>query len=171
MLYRQNYSDITRASWFYQIIATQLFVQQLVHDNSKANIKVLYYWPFVWGIHQWLVDSPHKGPIMQKAIPCLDVIMIYMLCLCCTYFHASCWKKLFMISYVCWELFHLGGPRVKSPHVLGANLRRVRLIWWMRFHRMSLLKKLLNLQNLILPQLVWQNMACMMFSLSILPYW
>ena len=21
------------------------------------------YWPFVRGIHQWLVDSPHKGPV------------------------------------------------------------------------------------------------------------
>ena len=25
----------------------------------------LHYWPFVRGIHQWLVDSPHKWPIMH----------------------------------------------------------------------------------------------------------
>ena len=34
-----------------------------------------HYWPFVRGIHQWLVDSPHKGPVTWKAFPCRDVIM------------------------------------------------------------------------------------------------
>ena len=43
-----------------------LFVQQLVQDNSNANIKALHYWPFVRGIHHLLVDSPHKEPVMQK---------------------------------------------------------------------------------------------------------
>ena len=27
------------------------------------------------GIHRWPVDSPHKGPVMQKALPRHDVIM------------------------------------------------------------------------------------------------
>ena len=26
----------------------------------------LHYWPFVWGIHQSPVDSPHKGPLMSN---------------------------------------------------------------------------------------------------------
>ena len=30
---------------------------------------------FVRGIHQWLVDSPHKGPVTQKMFPFYDVIM------------------------------------------------------------------------------------------------
>ena len=25
-----------------------------------------HYWPFVWGIHQWLVNSPHKRPVTQS---------------------------------------------------------------------------------------------------------
>ena len=28
-----------------------------------------------WGIHQWQVNSPHKGPVMQKMFPFDDVIM------------------------------------------------------------------------------------------------
>ena len=28
------------------------------------------------GIHQSLVDSPHRGPAMQKVFPCYDVIMV-----------------------------------------------------------------------------------------------
>ena len=35
----------------------------------------MHNWPFVWVIHQWLVDSPHKGPVMHHAFPCPDVIM------------------------------------------------------------------------------------------------
>ena len=27
------------------------------------------------GIHQWLVDSPHKGPVMRKMFPFDDIIM------------------------------------------------------------------------------------------------
>ena len=30
------------------------------------------------GIHWWLVNSPHKGPIMQKMSPFHDIIMNYM---------------------------------------------------------------------------------------------
>ena len=32
------------------------------------------------GIHQWLVDSPHKRPIMRKELPCQFVNMVNKLC-------------------------------------------------------------------------------------------
>ena len=47
-------------------------VQQLVLADNKATI----YWPFVRGIHQWMVDSPHKGPVMSKGFCCHDDIML-----------------------------------------------------------------------------------------------
>ena len=31
---------------------------------------------FVWGIHRWPVNSPHKGPVTRKMFPFDDVIMI-----------------------------------------------------------------------------------------------
>ena len=31
---------------------------------------------FVRGIHQWLVNSPHKLPVMRKMFPFDDVIML-----------------------------------------------------------------------------------------------
>ena len=31
---------------------------------------------FVWGIHRWSVNSPHKGPVTRKMFPFDDVIMI-----------------------------------------------------------------------------------------------
>ena len=39
-----------------------LLVQLLVQIDIKAG----YHWPFMRGHHQWLVDSPHKEPVMQK---------------------------------------------------------------------------------------------------------
>ena len=30
---------------------------------------------FVWGIHQWLANSPHKGPVTPKMFLFDDVIM------------------------------------------------------------------------------------------------
>ena len=32
---------------------------------------------FVWGIHRWPVNSPHKGPVTRKMFPFDDVIMRY----------------------------------------------------------------------------------------------
>ena len=49
--------------------------QQLVQTINKENIKALHYWAFVRGIHWSPVDSPHKGPVMQKTRPCHDIIM------------------------------------------------------------------------------------------------
>ena len=58
-----------------QITGTGLFVQQLVQTNYKGNIKALHYCPFVRGSHRWPVDSPHKGTVMQKRLPCHAVFM------------------------------------------------------------------------------------------------
>ena len=37
---------------------------------------------FVWGIHRWPVNSPHKGPVTRKMFPFDDAIMIVKLCIC-----------------------------------------------------------------------------------------
>ena len=55
--------------------------------NNNENITAVYYWSFVSGIHQWPVDSPHKGPVIQKGCLCRDVILFL-----CTisYIHVVC---------------------------------------------------------------------------------
>ena len=52
-----------------QITSNSTVVQQLVQGNNTENIKVSHCWPFVSGNHLWQVDSPHKGPVMQKGLP------------------------------------------------------------------------------------------------------
>ena len=35
---------------------------------------------FVWGIHRWRVDSPHKGPVTRNMFPLDNVIIKWALC-------------------------------------------------------------------------------------------
>ena len=59
-----------------------IVLQQLVHVNSKENVKSPHYVTFLVWIYQWPVDSPHKGPVIRKVFPHNDVIMR---CLVCQY--------------------------------------------------------------------------------------
>ena len=70
-----HYSDIRWELLHLQPLATWLLAQQLVQANNKEVMLAPHYWPFVRGIHWWPVDSPHKGPVMWKALPCHDVFM------------------------------------------------------------------------------------------------
>ena len=80
-------------------LAAQLFVQKFIQLKSKQYIKALHCWPYDVGIllkgpyppclrmadrallaghpgwEGWLEDSLHKGPVMQKAFPCHDLVM------------------------------------------------------------------------------------------------
>ena len=63
------------ARWRLKWPASRLFAQTLVQAQIKENIKALRHWPFVRGIHQWPVDSPHKRPVTRKLFPFDDIIM------------------------------------------------------------------------------------------------
>ena len=47
----------------------QLFTQQLIQAIVKENNQSPHYLPYVRGIDQSLVDSPHKWPVIPKALP------------------------------------------------------------------------------------------------------
>ena len=48
--------------------ANWLFVQRYVLADNKENTDVLYYQPFVRGIHQWLVNSLHSGHLTHLSL-------------------------------------------------------------------------------------------------------
>ena len=54
----------------------QHFVQQFIQVNNNKHIKVPHHCSFLRGIHWSPVDSPHKGPVMQEAFPCHDIITV-----------------------------------------------------------------------------------------------
>ena len=51
----------TVTRWRIKSPASRLFTQPFNHAQIKENTKAPRYWPFVWGIHWSLVNSPHKG--------------------------------------------------------------------------------------------------------------
>ena len=61
-------SQITSLVAIYSIICSG--AHQRKHQSSSLVA-------FVWGIHWWLVDSPHQGPVVWNIFPIHDVIMRY----------------------------------------------------------------------------------------------
>ena len=59
-------SQITSLSIVYLIVYSGTDIRK---HQSSASLA------FVWGIHRWLVNSLHKGPITWKIFPFDDVIM------------------------------------------------------------------------------------------------
>ena len=74
------YIDILWASWCLKSLSTRLFVQQ--HSSWQKKSSKLPITGPTWEestrhrIHWWLVDSPHKQPVMWSMYPCHNVIML-----------------------------------------------------------------------------------------------
>ena len=60
-------SQITSLTIIYSAIYSG--ADQRKHQSSASL-------PFVWGIHQWTGNFPHKGPLTRKLFPFNDVIML-----------------------------------------------------------------------------------------------
>ena len=62
-------------------MASQITSPKIVYStvNSGADQSKHQSWvslAFVWGIHRWPVNSPHKWPVARKMFPFDDVIMM-----------------------------------------------------------------------------------------------
>ena len=73
--------------------------------TSKKHQNPLY-WSFVRGIHRWLGDSPHKGPVTRKKLPFDDVIMLL--------------YNVFLVNEI--AVPHMG--TIRYPHRHGLGLHR-----------------------------------------------
>ena len=60
------------ARWRLKSPASWLFTQPFINAQNHQSSTSL---AFVWGIHRWPVNSPHKGPVTRKMFPFDDVIM------------------------------------------------------------------------------------------------
>ena len=71
-----HYSDVIMSAMASQITGGSIVcsvaclgADQIKHQSSASLT-------FVRGIHRWLVDSPHKGPVTPKMLPFDDVIVL-----------------------------------------------------------------------------------------------
>ena len=71
-----HYSDIIIGLMVSQITGVSIVCSTVCSGADQRNCQSSASLAFVRGIHWWLVNSPHKGPAMQKMFPFDDVIMI-----------------------------------------------------------------------------------------------
>ena len=62
--------------WWFETPSRLTIVYSSVHSNADQRKYQSSASPaFVWGIHRWPVNSPHKWPVTRKMFPFDDVIV------------------------------------------------------------------------------------------------
>ena len=121
-----HYNDVIMNSMASQITTLMIIystfysgADQLKHQSSASLA-------FGWGIHQWPMNSPHKGPISQKMFPFDDVIMPQK--------SVNCMRHVYCAFGYIWYLhLILFCIRSQSPHESNENITLSRsnmASWW-----------------------------------------
>ena len=72
--YVHPYNDVIMGAMPSQITSLTI-VYSTVHSGAQRKHQSVASLTFVWGIHRWPVNSPHKWPVTRKMFPFDDVIM------------------------------------------------------------------------------------------------
>ena len=81
-----HYSDVIMSKVVSQITSLTIVYSTVYSGAVRRKHQSSALLAFVWGIHRWPGNSPHKGPVMRKMFPFDDVIM-------------GCWFNISMFSY------------------------------------------------------------------------
>ena len=71
-----HHHEITTSAMMSQITGIWTVCSLVCSGAHQRNHQSSVLLTFVRGIHQWLVDSPHKGPVTRKMFPFDYIIMI-----------------------------------------------------------------------------------------------
>ena len=71
----QHYSEVIRRLMVSQITSLTIVCSTVYSGADQRKHQSSTSLAFVRGIHQWSVNSLHKGPVMQKMFPFDDIIM------------------------------------------------------------------------------------------------
>ena len=71
-----HYGDVIMGAMASQITSLPIVYLTVHSGTDQRKHQSSTSLAFVWGIHRWPVNSPHKWPVMQKMFPFDDVIMI-----------------------------------------------------------------------------------------------
>ena len=83
------YNDVKMSAMASQITSLTIVYSTVLTGADQRKHQSSASLTFVWGIHHWLVNSPHKGPITRKMFPFDDVIMGTCTEFCCILFCCS----------------------------------------------------------------------------------
>ena len=71
-----HYNDVIMGTMAYQITSLTIVYSTVYSGADQGKHQSSASLAFVRGIHRWLVNSPHKGPVTWKMFPFDDVIMV-----------------------------------------------------------------------------------------------
>ena len=74
---RQHYNDVIMGAMASQITSLTIVYSSVYSGSDQRKHQSSTSQAFVRGIHQWPVNSPHKGPVTRKMFPFDDVIMTF----------------------------------------------------------------------------------------------
>ena len=72
---RPHYSDVIMGAAVSQITSLTIVYPTVYSGADQRKHRISASLAFVWEIHRWPVNSPHKGPVTRKMLPFDDVIM------------------------------------------------------------------------------------------------
>ena len=76
-----HYNDVIMNAMASQIPSLTIVFSAIYSGTDQSKHQSAASLAFVRGVHRWLVNSPHKGPVTRKMFPSDDVIMqIYIMC-------------------------------------------------------------------------------------------
>ena len=75
--YGTHYSDVIMSAMASQITGVSMVCSTVCSGADQRKHQSSASLDFVWGIHRWLLDSPHKGPVTRKMFPFDDVTSRY----------------------------------------------------------------------------------------------
>ena len=70
-----HYNDVIMGAIASQIASLTIVYSTVYSDADERKHQSSASLAFVWGIHRWPVNSPHKWPVTRKMFPFDDVIM------------------------------------------------------------------------------------------------
>ena len=70
-----HYNDVTMDAIASQITSLTIVYSTVYSDADQRKHQSSSSPAFVWGIHSWPVNSPHKWPVTRNMFPFDDVIM------------------------------------------------------------------------------------------------
>ena len=73
--WHKHYKDVIMGAMASQISSLTIFYSTVYSGADQSKHQSSVSLALVWGIHRWLVNSPHKWPVTRKMFPFLDVIM------------------------------------------------------------------------------------------------
>ena len=99
--YCVHYNDVIMGVIASQITSLTIIYSTVYSDADQRKHQSSASLAFVRGIHWWLVNSPHKGPVTQKMFPFDDVIVVGTVCTYAVYvcIDLECFLWMQLVSY------------------------------------------------------------------------